>query len=722
MASFHKINLGDQNFWERRLRLALRLLFSFLLLAPSAFAQTSSSVPVIVVGGESEVRGLGLRKDTINRVQSIDKKEFQRKKAQTFAQALDDERGVDTQTACAFCGAKRITINGLRGEHTTILVDGLPLHSTVSSFYGVEAIPLPGIEAIDIYRGSGASLAAPEAIGGAINILTADPFLPIHELRASGSDDGQSSLSGLATGRISDRVAFLLGVQAGVISSVDVDRNGVTEQPRQELSGVMGKVSVKLNQTDELSLRVSHGGLNVVGGNPSRRDLPGPVPATAESSDFINSDVEEKFIGDPDRITDNVKIDRLELAALYRKQISSDSSLKVGLGGAQQLQRAIYSHGFDYNNRDHLFVGQVEYQKAQGDNHIVSVGVDHKSQFMDSKSQVLFGALGLPKDNLDVKTYGLYLQDTWVIDDFRELSAVLRADHLETRWDHLEQGISRTILAPRLYYKQIHNPVLTSRAGLGIGYRTPLTLFESQHGTYEEGFIVGINRVETAQSFFYSLAGQRLNDFFEVSTHFTRIENMAFGEDRVASGQPTLFRNSDNPYLISVFDASYGRRVSDSWNFETLVEVFEYPRGCKEKLPVAAIERRFSFISNWQLGAWATRQRLILVPEQDLSAYGYDDHYNIAFTDSVTLEPVFSSPKRQRSPTYWTLDLDFERALSKAWTFAFSVRNVFDYTQTRDGDSPLTWARHGTHYHLDNFHIWGPLRGRQIFLSFNGSF
>ena len=84
--------------------------------------------------------------------------------------------GLITRPTCANCGAKRLRINGLKGEHTSILIDGLPLHSTISSFYGVDNIPVNGIENILVMRGAGASLTNPEAIGGTINIQTVDPF------------------------------------------------------------------------------------------------------------------------------------------------------------------------------------------------------------------------------------------------------------------------------------------------------------------------------------------------------------------------------------------------------------------------------------------------------------------------------------------------------------------------------------------------------------------
>jgi hypothetical protein len=43
------------------------------------------------------------------------------------------------------------------------------------------------------------------------------------------------------------------------------------------------------------------------------------------------------------------------------------------------------------------------------------------------------------------------------------------------------------------------------------------------------------------------------------------------------------------------------------------------------------------------------------------------------------------------------------------------VTNLLDYTQTKKGESPLSWRVHGDHSHLDNRHLWGPVQGRVLY-------
>lgn len=690
---------------------------------PLSTSEEQSQINEIVVEGKVKTIKRQIKKEEVNRIESVNKSVIQEKKATTFAQAIDNEKGVDSQTSCAFCGAKRISMNGLKGEHTTILVDGIPLHSTVSGFYGVEAIPLDGIESIDIYRGAGASLTAPESIGGSINIITVDPFVPVQRTTLMYGHDGTYSVNLGASVKILENAAVFMGAQSSNNANFDVDQNGVTESPHQKNTNILLKSSYRPTEKDEINVKLTYAKLNSFGGNPNDLSLEKPISLTADSSDFENYDVRKKYIGNPEKITDNITLLRKEASLNYQRQLDENSNLKFNLARAEQAQDAIYSHGYDYNNKDTIDYLNSEYQLAT-DTHLYYLGFDSKTQRMNSLSTVLYDQLGLKKDNLVHAVRGIYFQDTWSMNEKNEVSWAVRGDHIKVDWSDLNQTIDKTMFAPRLYYKFLHNSIWTSRVGLGLGYRSPLTLFESQHGTDHNGFLVDITKIETAESFVYALVAQRENDAFEFSSHLTNLKSMAYGIDRAAQSLPTIFTNSNDDFLISVFDISYGRKISHSYQLEGVAEVFNYPSGYKSKLPVAAQERRLSLKSTYEDDHWTFIQKMNVVLEQDLSAYGYGDHYNIAYEDIFDMaEPMkYKDQKRQTSPTYFTLDLQFKRNLNKYWDFEFQIANAFDYTQTGAGDSPLTWAKHGSHFHLDNFHIWGPLQGRRFIVSLVGDF
>ncbi len=70
----------------------------------------------------------------------------------------------------------------------------------VSSFYGIDAITASGIERIEVARGPAASLAAPEAVSGTINIMTKRANRNGVSIDSAVGEHGHRKRSAVATG------------------------------------------------------------------------------------------------------------------------------------------------------------------------------------------------------------------------------------------------------------------------------------------------------------------------------------------------------------------------------------------------------------------------------------------------------------------------------------------------------------------------------------------
>ena len=106
-----------------------------------------------------------------------------------------------------------------------------------------------------------------------------------------------------------------------------------------------------------------------------------------------------------------MNLDRWEISTHYKKEFDSESSLKSAFGMAAQSQKAIYSHGYDYDNKDILYVGLFEYQRVINDDHLGTIGFDYKIQQMDSESKALYQVKKLKQDDLSYRAQGIYLLD-----------------------------------------------------------------------------------------------------------------------------------------------------------------------------------------------------------------------------------------------------------------------------------------------------------------------
>ena len=145
---------------------------------------------IVVLGVRQRLYKAGELKNTISKTELLSSQQLKDKQASSLTDALQAALGIRVSNECSMCGAKRVMINGLKGEHTNVLVDGIPIHTKLSGFYGLDAVAMAGVGTIEIARGAGASLISPEAIGGTINLVSKIPIKNHIEIDVSTGEGG----------------------------------------------------------------------------------------------------------------------------------------------------------------------------------------------------------------------------------------------------------------------------------------------------------------------------------------------------------------------------------------------------------------------------------------------------------------------------------------------------------------------------------------------------
>lgn len=100
---------------------------------------------------------------------------FLRNPTPNIFESLSIINGVQSQINCNVCNTGDIHINGLEGPYTMILIDGMPIVSSLSTVYGLAGIPNSLVKRMEIVKGPASTLYGSEAVGGVINIITKDP-------------------------------------------------------------------------------------------------------------------------------------------------------------------------------------------------------------------------------------------------------------------------------------------------------------------------------------------------------------------------------------------------------------------------------------------------------------------------------------------------------------------------------------------------------------------
>ena len=137
-----------------------------------ALAEAGSSMnEVVVTGTLKEVK----RMESPVPVEVYSPAFFRKNPTPNIFDALQNVNGVRPQLNCNVCNTGDIHINGLEGPYTMVLIDGMPIVSSLSTVYGLSGIPNSLVERIEIVKGPASSLYGSEAVGGLINIITKKP-------------------------------------------------------------------------------------------------------------------------------------------------------------------------------------------------------------------------------------------------------------------------------------------------------------------------------------------------------------------------------------------------------------------------------------------------------------------------------------------------------------------------------------------------------------------
>lgn len=108
-------------------------------------------------------------------VDRLGSKQLKQVQALSLAEGLAFSPGLRTENNCQNCGFTQVRINGLDGAYSQILIDSRPVFSSLMGVYGLEMIPPNMIERVEVVKGGGSALYGGNAIGGTINIITAEP-------------------------------------------------------------------------------------------------------------------------------------------------------------------------------------------------------------------------------------------------------------------------------------------------------------------------------------------------------------------------------------------------------------------------------------------------------------------------------------------------------------------------------------------------------------------
>ncbi len=692
---------------------ALRPLAAALALAFALPALADKQPGEVTVSSGRSVGAKPVLRDEIVATESIGARELEKTGATMLTEALDKRPGISVQTECSICNVRNVVLNNLPGRYTTLLIDGIPIFSSVSTAYGLDSVNLGGIERIDISRGAGSSLIAPEALAGSVNIVTRRPLKDEFMANQQFGSFGQWNTD-LFGAKTFTGGALTANFTHNQHDTVDGDGNGVSEYTGFKRN--MGGLGFFVDDIGGFKLK---GRLDVVDekrmGGAMGTDYSG-VKASMSGNPF---DWSKGRNGSPDRngwidpstgtvipytdgrggMSEIIFTDRQQFVSSATRKLG-EGSLRFAVGYARHKQDSFYEGSYYKADQTQYYL-EASTQQPLGAT-LVTVGTTYRYEDLSSVGSAYDNTTGTSTvndgiDNYKYRTPGVFLQAyRALLDGVVELNGSVRYD---------QHNIFGGITSPRLNVLWNHSHELNSRFAIGRGFRAPTSFFEQDHGILATTRIVrNIKEAETSDNLSYALsyAGDRMA--FVGSLNYNRIKNMALldsGASDPVSGLPiTLFTSAQKPVTVVGGDLTVTYKLTPQLETTAAVEHFKYRFSEMGTLAFARPETRAYLRLDYEAGPWTGMLRGTWTGPMDLDKFYGTDRYNFDGTRKLS-----------KSPSYWLVDLRGEYRLNKQWSTFLGIDNVFDFKQS-DKESTL-WVDGTGSFDVTN--IWGPNRGRFIY-------
>jgi outer membrane cobalamin receptor len=107
-----------------------------------------------------------------DRIEVLSRERIEQSGARNIPELLESVAGVYVQESGASSGGSQVRIRGSLPEHVLVLVDGQKINPSGSGTADLSTIPIEMVEQIEIYKGGASARYGPDALAGAINIVT----------------------------------------------------------------------------------------------------------------------------------------------------------------------------------------------------------------------------------------------------------------------------------------------------------------------------------------------------------------------------------------------------------------------------------------------------------------------------------------------------------------------------------------------------------------------
>lgn len=570
-------------------------------------------------------------------VESYSSRFFQRNTSPDLFTSLGMINGVLPQVTCNVCNTGSLQINGLEGPYTMVLIDGMPIVSSLSTVYGFSGIPNSMIKRVEVVKGPASTLYGSEALAGVINIITKDPGTK----NSMGMEQTVSSYGELNTDLSAmlslGKTRTLIGLNHFAMNQrKDVNKDQFTDVTLQNRISFFNKWSFH-----------------------RKSGLPASLAGRYYYEDRWGGQLnwQKKYRGSDLVYGESIYTNRFELLGTYGFRLGTQE-VHADVSFTAHRQNSYYGNTL-YDAKQHTAFAQLRWEK-QWRKHRVLTGMPFRYQLYDDNSPATRSVTGENQPSF-MHYAGFFVQDEWQLNPKLVLLTGLRLEL---------SGVQQPVLSPRISikYEAAENQVL--RLTAGNGFRL-VNLFTEDHAALTGARTVVIkNELKPERSWNVNLnhtshyhLGEGLATV-DANLFYTRFSNRIL-PDYDTDPELIIYDN------LNGYSISKGLSVTTDWSLPSGVyvnagftwqEVFTVNEAKERSRQVYAP----GFTANYGIGFQLVKWRL----RTDFSGR----------TIGPMRLPVFPNDFRpEYSPWFSLLDLQLVKQTGKRCEWILGVKNLLNF-------------------------------------------
>ncbi len=567
---------------------------------------------------------------------------FRKNPAPSVFESLSMINGVQPQINCNVCNAGDIHINGMEGPYTMVLIDGMPIVSSLSTVYGLSGIPNSMVKRIELVKGPASTLYGSEAVAGIINVITKDPLTaPRWSVDLMATSYQEYTLD-VASAWKNKNLYTLTGLSYFNFSNrVDNNADNFTDVTLQNRVSVFSKLSFA-----------------------RKNNLPASLGLRYVYEDRWGGEMQwdRNYRGSDQVYGESIYTNRLELIGNYA--LPNMPHLQADLSYNYHHQDSYYGI-VPYMASQHVLFSQLRWNKKAGNTDILA-GLPFRYMYYDDNSVATASADTLNPENRPHHTFlpGIFIQAETSLNSKFVILTGIRYDH------HNHHG---SVITPRISikYNTAANQVI--RLTGGSGFRV-VNLFTEDHAALSGAREVIIrNALKPEQSWNvnlnYSAQHPLVNGYLslDASAFFTYFTNKIVG-DFMTDPELIIYDNLSGYAISRGFSLNADLLLTNSVKILsglTFMDVYQVDdeHGSRQRTPQLFAPRLSeTFAISYTLPRWNITT--------DLTG---------RVTGPMHLPVVPNDERPNMSPTFALVNLQFSKTIRNRWDLYAGIKNLLNF-------------------------------------------